>query len=178
MKFNEFNKKYLALGVLGALAASSAAYAGNTSTITASVKFMTALVVSSTATMDFGDVTKDAGGVYVLTAGSVLTTSGTGEIIGGTPAAASINIVGDDTDTIAISVGSYVASTHVTLSAATCTYGSSTNAGCDSGSPLTGQSAPTSSGATLRVGATATVTSGATADTTEHPTMVVTITYG
>jgi Domain of unknown function (DUF4402) len=182
----KFDKKYLALGVLGALAASSAAYATapvNSQTVTATVTFKTALNLSVNAGMDFGEIAAGTSGVYVLNSntGAVSITT-PGEIIGGSPHAGSLTVTGDGVASpasgsdVTISVGSYIASADVTLSAATCTYGTVHDTACDSGAPLaTGQTALTT-GTTFTVGATATVT-GSAAVGVESPSMVVTITY-
>jgi hypothetical protein len=173
----KINKKYLAVGIVASLAASGGAFAANSVSVPADIAFVTALTVTKTSNMDFGKVASAIAGVYVLTANDAISAT-SGQIVGGVPAAGVVNIVGDTVSAITISVGSYVASTHVTLSAATCTYAASSDAVCDSGTPLTGQTHPNGGGGTnLKVGATATVSSGTTTNTTEQPSLTVTVTY-
>jgi len=165
-------KSIVRLAVAAAALLFSADAMAATQSVTANINFDTPLTITKNNDINFGTVTTTPDTYTISTAGSV-TAAGSGQFLRGTPTAGNITIAGSTTQTIAISVGSYVASSHVTLSNPTCSYNGAAVAAC-TGSGLT---AP-GTGKTLLLGIDATVGAGATAGTPETPSYTVTIIYG
>ena len=170
----KFNKKYLALGVLGSALASTSAYAV-TQSVTANLTFDSALTLTKTSDINFGTVQASTPGTYTIATTGVVTPSAGGVVIGGTPTAGAITIAGSTTQTVAISTGTYVANSGVTLSNATCSYNGGASTACDAG--LTGQTAA-GTGKTLKLGVQATSDGTAASGVTASPTFIVTVVYG
>jgi hypothetical protein len=170
----KLHKRYLALGLLGAIVASSGAYAA-TQNVTANISFDSALSLTKTSDIAFGSVKGSTAGTYTIsTAGAVTPTAG-GVVIGGTPAAGAITITGSTSQTVAINTGSYVSDLGVTPSAATCSYNGNPAVACDT--PMTGQSAP-GAGKFLKLGVTAVSDGTAAAGQAATPSFTVTVIYG
>lgn len=145
--------------------------------MTAAVTFIAPLAVSSISNPSFGKLAANAGAtVYTLnTSGSVSVVSGTGEALGGSPAAGSMSISGSSSQTIDISASNLTDDGNVTPSAVTCLYGSGTEIPCNDTS-LNTATAP-GGGKTLKVGLTIT-TSGNEADgDTAAPSFDITVVY-
>lgn len=145
-----------------------------TQSVTANIAFDTAITLTKNADINFGVVRALTADTYTITTGAVVTAGGGAtNILGGTPAAGNINIVGSSTQTIAISVGSYTANNGVTPSNATCAY----NGGGAGACSLTAQAAP-AAGKTLLLGVQVAASGAQAAGTSAAPTFVVTVVYG
>lgn len=164
------NKRIIAGLVAGALVSSNALAA--TQSVTANIAFDTVLSVSKNADINFGTVKAGVTGTHVINTAGTVSSTGNGVWISGTPAAGNLTIVGSTTQTIDISVGSYVADESVTPSAATCAY----NGGGAGACSLSGQAAP-GAGKTLLLGVTVTMDGTAAAGDSSAPTFVVTVVY-
>jgi hypothetical protein len=161
----------LAVGI-AALLFSADALANNTVSVTANINFDTPLTLTKNNDINFGTVSTTPDTYTISTAGAV-TNAGAGQWLYGTKQAGSITIAGSTTQTIAISVGSYVASSHVTLANPTCSYNAVAVTAC-TGAGLT---AP-GTGKTLLLGIDAAVATGVVAGTPETPSYTVTVIYG
>jgi len=170
----KISKKYLALGLLGSVLVSGSAYAATVG-VNATIRFLTALTLTQTATMNFGQVTPDTGVLAITPAGVLTKTSGDVVIIGGTPAAAVVNITGDAASTISYQVTGFTDSANVTLSAATCSYDGGAAGDCTTG-PVAG-AALGAGGKNLAIGATATINSAPASGATETPSLTLTVLY-
>jgi len=160
---------FLALGFLATQQAVNAA----TQSVTANIAFDTAIALTKNADIDFGVVEAGVADTYTITTGAVVTAAGAGQILGGTPVAGDITIVGSATQTIAVSVGTLVADSGVTPANVTCAYDGGGSAACS----LTGQAAP-GVGKTLLLGADVVVDGTQAAGSTAAPTFIVTVVYG
>ena len=173
----KLSKKYLALGLLGSVLTAGSAYAA-TQSVTANIRFDTALALTKNFDINFGMVKASTAGDFTIDTAGTITPANGGVVIGGTPVVGDITIVGSTDQTIAISTGTYVAAgigDGVTLSDATCKYGTATAAACDT--PLTAQAAP-GAGTHLLLGVKATVDANQTAGTHPTPAFTVTVVYG
>jgi len=172
-------KKYLTIGIpiiaLSGFAVSNAN--AITQSISATVTFLTPLSITTVVNANFGYVTAAvASTVYALdTANTVTVTSGPGASVGGTPASASMKILGSATQTIDISVGGYTTDHTVVPSLAVCKYGGASQVLCTDAT-MTGAAAPGAAGTTLGLGMT--ITAANVADgTVATPSFTVTVVY-
>lgn len=143
-----------------------------TQSVTANIDFDTPLTLTKVNDINFGTVSTTPDTYTISTAGAV-TNAGAGQWLYGTPKAGNITIAGSATQTVSISVGSYVASAHVTLGTPTCTYNAVAVTACNGA----GLAAP-GAGKTLLLGINATVATGVVAGTPETPSYTVTVIYG
>ena len=144
-----------------------------TKSVTANIAFDTAIALTKNADIDFGIVEAGVADTYTITTGAAVTAAGVGEVLGGSPAAGDITIVGSAAQTVAITVGSLVANNGVTPANITCAYDGGGSAAC----ALAGQAAP-GAGKTLLLGADAVVDGTQAAGSSAAPTFVVTVVYG
>jgi len=158
-------------GVFGA-----AAYAANPETVIAEVEFVTPVTISTNNALQFGLL--DAGmlnaeTVAISTASGV--TDASNRVLGGTQAAASLDVTATASQPINILVDAIVDGTYYALSGFQCDYNGDGAAACDGAGGLNATSSGTGS-ATLFIGATLTGTGGAT-DGPDDGQFNVTITY-
>jgi hypothetical protein len=166
-------KNYLVrLAVAAAALLFSADAMAATQSVTANLNFDTPLTLNKTSDINFGTVST-AADTYTITTAGVVTPHAAGQWLYGTKSAGSITIAGSATDTLTISVGSYVPSAHVSLGAPTCTYGGTTLTACAG----TTVAAPTNAGTILLLGIDAIVAAGVVAGVAEAPSYTVTVTY-
>jgi hypothetical protein len=159
--------------VLATLLAAPAMASSFTWGANATVTFDIALTLTRISNISFGRVRALTAATYVINTAGVVTTSGAGQWLYGTRTAGNVLIRGSATQTINISVGSYVANNGVTLSAATCSYNGGPSGAC----ALTAQAAPTASGRTLLLGVTATVSGTQAAGSSAAPRFTLTVVY-
>ena len=167
----KMNKLAVAISLAGTLA-SGIAFAA-TQNITANVNFDTALTITKTNDISFGLVKALQAGTYTISAAGVVTPTAGGVVLGGTPTAASLSIVGSTTQLIDISTGNYQVNAGVTPSAATCKYNAGIEAACGT---LTSQAAP-GTGKTLLVGVQIAADGTQGAGSTAAPTFDVVVNY-
>lgn len=162
-------------GLLAGLACSSEALAVN-QVVGTSVVYDTALsVTTNVAAVDFGIVEAGiAGATYAVDTAGALTTGGGGNALGGTPNAASFNVIGSTTQTVVVGVVGYsAASFGTTASLARCAYDGGAEAACSA----IGTVAAPGAGKIILVGATVTSDGTATAGQTATPSFTLSFVY-
>lgn len=162
-------KILIATGLIAA--AATTAYAA-TENVTANIAFDSALSIVKNADIDFGVVEAGIADTYTIDTTATVTAAGTGQVIGGTPAAGDLTISGSPTQAIDISVTNYVADNGVTPQNATCSYDGGAEAACT----LTGAAAP-GAGTTLLLGVEADVDGTQAANDVAAPTFDVVVNY-
>lgn len=171
-----FTKKTgLPLAALGLLLTASAAEAVST-TNNATVNILQPLTISANNNMNFGKVTKPAttGTVVLTSAGAISGTTGGITTAGGSPAAGTVNIAGDSTQTVHITVTDTTSVAGLSLSSFTGTFGGQPlSGGSLTGATLTGGSDTFSIGATLNINSQA----GGFTTGVKTPTYTVDVAY-
>lgn len=170
--YNVKTRHLLAYVSAAALISSNAMAA--TQSVTANIAFDTVLSIAKEHDIDFGTVKAAQSGTYVINTAGTVTPSGGGVWVSGSPTSGELTVSGSSTQTVSVSVGSYVANGGVTPSAATCKWG---GAAVDADCTFSGGAAP-GAGTTLLVGVQVDADGTQNAGDTAAPTFVVTVVYG
>lgn len=164
--------KCLIATALAGMIVSAPVYAAQL-TMVANIAFDTPLSMTKSSDIDFGTMKASQPGTYVINTSGAVTPSGGGVFLHGTPVEGRIVVAGSSTQTVTISTGSYVPNSNVTPSGATCKYGTSAAAPCDSGLSVP----PPGTATTLLVGVQVVADGTQSPGSTAAPTFTITTVY-